>query len=160
MSDTAPKTATAPAFDYAAWEARRARENALAAEALPLNKAALFDVLAAADICDVTVSFDGYGDSGQIESVTASNGTQEVKLPDGTIDILHVQWGMEAFKPVSLTIEAALERLAYDFLSQTHCGWENNDGAYGEFTFDVAERSISLDYNERYTATEAYSHAW
>ena len=48
--------------------------------------------------------------------------------------------------------------VAYDFLSETHGGWENNDGAYGEFSFDVAARTITLDYNERYTATEFYSH--
>jgi hypothetical protein len=36
----------------------------------------------------------------------------------------------------------------------THCGWENNDGAYGDFIFDVAKRTITLDFNERYTASD------
>ena len=31
-------------------------------------------------------------------------------------------------------------------------------GGLGEFSFDVAARTITLDYNERYTATEFYSH--
>ncbi|HEY9213030.1 MAG TPA: hypothetical protein VIQ29_09265, partial [Ancylobacter sp.] len=34
----------------------------------------------------------------------------------------------------------------------------DGDGAYGDFTFDVEQRSISLDYNERYSATENYVH--
>ncbi|MGA8499789.1 MAG: DUF6878 family protein [Xanthobacteraceae bacterium] len=60
--------------------------------------------------------------------------------------------------PVS--IADAIERLAYDLLERTHCGWENNDGAYGDFTFDVAERTITLDYNERYTASEYSQHVF
>ena len=48
--------------------------------------------------------------------------------------------------------------MAYRFLDQTHDGWENDDGAYGEFTFDVAERSITLEYNERYIETHYHEH--
>ena len=55
-------------------------------------------------------------------------------------------------------LERAIEELAYDALSDLHGGWENNDGAYGEFVFDTAKRSISLAYYERYTATEDYDH--
>ncbi|MFX8227098.1 DUF6878 family protein, partial [Acinetobacter baumannii] len=29
-----------------------------------------------------------------------------------------------------------------------------------DFTFDVAERTIALDYNERYTASENYTHTF
>ena len=54
----------------------------------------------------------------------------------------------------------AVECLAYDVLERTHGGWENNDGAYGDITFDVAERTITLDYNERYTASENYTHSF
>lgn len=53
-----------------------------------------------------------------------------------------------------------IERLVYDLLTDTHCGWENNDGAYGDFTFDVAERTITLDHNERYTASEYSQHVF
>jgi hypothetical protein len=40
----------------------------------------------------------------------------------------------------------------------THDGWENSDGAYGDFTFDIAERTITLDYNERYMQSEYSQH--
>jgi len=60
--------------------------------------------------------------------------------------------------PVS--IADAIEQLAYDFLEQTHSGWEDNDGAYGDFTFDVAARTITLDYNERYTASDHSQHVF
>ena len=51
-----------------------------------------------------------------------------------------------------------IEQLACDFLEDTHSGWENNDGGFGTFTFDVAQRSITLDYDERYTETNNYVH--
>ena len=57
-------------------------------------------------------------------------------------------------------IAAVVESLAYDVLEKTHCGWENSDGAYGDVIFDVADGVITLDYNERYTASENYTHAF
>ena len=56
------------------------------------------------------------------------------------------------------TIREIVEVMAYDLLRQTHDGWENSDGAFGEFTFNVAERSITLDYNERYTESTNHQH--
>lgn len=43
--------------------------NCCAEEAFTRNKAILFDVLARGNIHPVTVEFDGYSDSGQIESI-------------------------------------------------------------------------------------------
>ena len=43
------------------------------AELRPVNKAALFEVLAGAGITAVVVVFDGYGDSGQVESMDAQS---------------------------------------------------------------------------------------
>jgi hypothetical protein len=37
-------------------------------------------------------------------------------------------------------------------------GWENNDGAFGTFVFDVADRTITLEHNERYTEVNITSH--
>ena len=46
------------------------------------------------------------------------------------------------------------------FSSETHDGWENSDGAYGDFTFDVAERTITLDYNERHMESDYSQHVF
>jgi hypothetical protein len=67
-------------------------------------------------------------------------------------------WESPEIQRQTLTVRETIETVVYDFLRQTHDGWENSDGAYGEFTFDVAERTIKLDYNERYTSSEHYSH--
>lgn len=79
-------------------------------------------------------------------------------MPAGTIEVGEALWGEVELKRSAVGISAAVESLAYDVLEQTHAGWENNDGAYGDIVFDVAERTIALDYNERYTASENYTH--
>ena len=129
-----------------------------AAALRPANKAALFDALDAAGITTVTVTFDGYGDSGQIEDITAQQGGTIVALPAGQVSLASAVWNSETVSTVPMDVAAAIEHLAYDYLQQSHPGWENNDGAYGEFVFDVAGRTITLDHTERYTATETYSH--
>lgn len=127
----------------------------------PANKSAVFAALASAGIASVTIPFDGYGDSGQIENIEArdrANGT--VRLPDATISIVTIVWGQHEPEARTMTVSEAIEHLVYDALSETHGGWENNEGAYGEFIFDVAAGEIRLDYNERITATEFYSHTF
>lgn len=59
---------------------------------------------------------------------------------------------------LSEPLAEAIETLAYAFLESTHGGWENNGGAYGEFDFDVAAGTITLDYNERFESSENYTH--
>ena len=156
-NDTTPKP-----FDMAAAMARYHESRAVyerrSESVHPANKKALFDALATAKITRVVVTFDGYGDSGQVEDISALSDDATVAPPEGEITISRAIWGTDGITESTMSVDEAVEQLAYDFLSETHGGWENNDGAYGEFTFDVAEGTITLDYNERYTATETYEH--
>lgn len=124
----------------------------------PANKDRLFDGLIAAGITHVTVSFDGEGDSGQIESIAAWNGETAVDFPEVEIAYAALTWDCPEIEMRELSLEEVVEQLVYDLLSDTHGGWENNDGAYGEFCFDAAARSIHLEFNERFTSSELYSH--
>jgi hypothetical protein len=142
------------------WDAKRAAQDRLHAELQPQNQAALFGALAAAGITLIVVTFDGYGDSGQIENIEAKAGDAVVAMPAGEVEIAEAIWDQPEPGRSTVSIADAIERLAYNLLEQTHCGWENNDGAYGDFTFDVAERTITLDYNERYTASEYSQHVF
>ena len=142
------------------WDAKGAAQDRLHAELQPQNQAALFDALAAAGITLIVVTFDGYGDSGQIENIEAKTGDAVVAMPAGDVEIAEAIWDQPERRRSTVSIADAIERLAYDLLERTHCGWENNDGAYSDFTFDVAERTITLDYNERYTASEYSQHVF
>ncbi len=155
---TDPQSMLEPAVDETAFD-RKQREYARRAEEIrAANKTALFDSLTVAGIETITVIFDGYGDSGQIERIDVQAGEGAVLLPPDRIEIARTIWESPEIERQTLTVREAIEALVYDFLRQTHDGWENSDGAYGEFTVDVAERTIKLDYNERYTSSENFSH--
>jgi len=127
------------------------------AEANVINKTAVFDVLTAAGIASVVATFDGEGDSGQIESILADDAAE---LPHITIELQQTVWGTGKLDSKQTTLRDAIETLCYDFLSQEHGGWENNDGAYGEFTFNVVERTVELDFNARFTDSTHFSHSF
>jgi hypothetical protein len=125
------------------------------------NKAAVFDALAAANITEVYVEFDGEGDSGQIECVLAFHGDQRAELPATMVRVQNIAWG-DAATPVTMesTLERAIETLCYDCLEEAQSGWENDGGAFGEFRLDVAERTIKLEFNARYTDTHTTNHTF
>ena len=157
-------TEAQPAFDpTAAWAqivAQQAARARLAEEALPANKAALFDALAAAGITFVVVTFDGVGDSGQIDRAEARCGDRITELPSTEVEIATPLWDSSGLDRRTLPLKEGIEELAYALLEATHDGWEINEGAFGEFTFDVGERVIRLDYNERIERSEYTGHAW
>lgn len=154
-------TETDKSFDLVAamsrYEVDRAAFKAEATRLRTQNKATLFAALKSHDITQVVVEFDGYGDSGQVENVEATSNDTIVSLPDDVIELSFARHG-GSFDTRSESLREAIESMAYDCLEDTHCGWENNDGAYGEFIFRVGQEAITLDYNERYTATESYEH--
>ena len=128
------------------------------AKADELNKAIVFDALAAAGLTRVTVEFDGIGDSGQIDEITAYAGEVSAELPTRSLTLHQAVQNKGDPRTTKVSLREAVETLCYDYLSQTHGGWQDNDGAYGTFEFDVGERSIHLDFNERFTDTNHHSH--
>ena len=140
-------------------EAYHRHDEALA-KANALNKAAVFEALAAAGIRTVTVHFNGEGDSGQIEDVAAYSKEGAAQIPETPIALHSVQWGSPGLASSERPLSEAVEVLCYDYLSQEHGGWENNDGGYGEFTFHVEDRRIELDFNARYTDSVHHGHVF
>lgn len=123
------------------------------------NKEVLFDGLRLVGIAHVLVSFDGSSDSGQIESIEARNDAdQSVTLPAAQITFAGIEWQSGAPTERRLTLEGAVEELVYDLLSDTHSSWQDNDGAYGEFCIDARARTIHLEFNERFTSSELFTH--
>lgn len=162
MSDTDQPTgaSSTPIIDmdailrgFAEWEAE-------AEKLMPRNKATLFGKLAAARITHVTVTFDGGGDSGQIEDICAFRGEILVDLPEGEMELTQLHYGSAEPTVQSLATSEVIESLCYDLLRQKHAGWENNEGGWGEFTFNVVENSIELDMNVRIETSESYGYEW
>ncbi|KTQ96367.1 hypothetical protein NS226_08110 [Aureimonas ureilytica] len=122
------------------------------------NKATVFNALALAGITRAVVSFDGYGDSGQIENIEAETADGPIDLPDARLHVLVAEWGQALPVEQDLSIADLIERLVYDYLGTTHPGWQDGEGAYGEFVFDVATGTITLDHNDRYIDSEHSTH--
>ena len=80
MTDTSATTPQ-PAAPISDWEMKAAAQAKPEAELFTLNKAALLNALTLAGVTRVVVSFDGYGDSGQIENVEAQAGHDPVTMP-------------------------------------------------------------------------------
>jgi hypothetical protein len=125
-----------------------------------LNKGAVFDALSATGITHVAVGFDGEGDQGQIEGAAAYAGDATVEFPATTVTLYRVQFGAEQPTTHEMSLREAVEELCYGYLEQEHGGWENNDGAFGEFTLDVADQRIDLDFNGRFTDYAHHSNTF
>ncbi|MGD9471263.1 MAG: DUF6878 family protein [Novosphingobium sp.] len=147
-----PEPKPAPfTFDYDPWIAEDAKRRAAFAEQLVTLKRNLFDLLEAQGVVLVTVDFDGCGDSGQIESISAFDEHGEVAVPEDKL--ANAEDEGEPVKDI-------IETLAYDLLQSEHGGWENNEGAYGEFRFDVADRTITLGCHMRIETTDFTETSW
>jgi hypothetical protein len=134
---------------YAAYAAREA-------EAFASNKEALFEALDRHGIATVTVSFDGYGDEGQIQSIEVDGNTDAV--PNIRVSYREIHVDQPEAKVSDQPLEEVLRTLVFDCLAETHEYWEDNEGAFGEVIFDTANRSITLDFNERFVDSTNYQH--
>ena len=90
----------------------------------------------------------------------AHDDTGIVELPDVKLPAIDIETTEPEAGANDMAITDVIESLAYNLLQNEHGGWENNDGAYGEFRFDTADRIITLGYNERFTSSEYSEHSW
>ena len=155
-------TQTAPSLTLVSpnWEEQRRKRDELTAEALEMNRAALFVALSAASITEIIVEFDGEGDSGQIDHVQASDANGTVGLPNERIAVASAPWDGDELARSDETLGEAIETVCYALLSANCGGWEINEGSYGMFVLDVAERTIELTHNERYVSVETSEHTF
>ena len=147
-------------FDSASGLMRDQEFVSLCKATLSENKTALFDGLTNARIDTVEVTFNGYADEGQIDGAIANGEGADADLRLIDIEIARVGWGSPAVVRETLSVKDAIEKLIYDLLQQTYRGWEINEGAYGDFLFDVAERTITLNFNERIETSEYTQHVF
>ena len=85
----------------------------------------------------VVMTYDGYGDSGCVESVKAYSGEDDVEL-DTTV----------------------LEQLTTAAEQILPLGWENEGGAFGELILNVAERRVVREHNWRIETSEYSEEEW
>lgn len=142
------------------------QQRASAQTRLLTNRRRIHRALKRLNATHVVVSYSGCGDSGQIDSIRMLNGDVEIK-PFKNIRVLTAtskfdhqasRW-IEQAKNKSVPILEALETLVYDWLESEYAGWENNDGASGDCTIDVAGDSFLLEHTWYYTESETAEHS-
>ncbi|GFE67099.1 DUF6878 family protein [Litoreibacter roseus] len=112
-------------------EAQRQRETALKDE-----RARLLVALRAAGATGVTVQYDAYGDSGNVQDMTLEPVGTELSSEDAK----------------------ALENFGWDQAYSLHPGFENNEGGYGEMTWDITEDRIDLTHHDRFVDHDTTTH--
>ncbi|WP_234729636.1 DUF6878 family protein [Acidocella facilis] len=143
---------------FADWEKENYEHALRVAELLKPNKVVLFGAMEVAGITHITIEFNGYGDEGQMEDARAYAEGTEIAMPEDRIEILDAMWGSRDTERQTVMIGEAVTSIAWAILGRLYGGWQDNDGAFGEFKFDVATATITLDFNERYTDSTNYTH--
>ena len=129
------------------------------AEQVKHNAKLLFDTLQETRVASIVVTFDGCGDSGQIDEVIYEDHRgKELSEPKlvvkGSFTGKYLKWDEQKKTHVEVDggegkVRDILEQVCYDKLEASHGGWEINGGSYGTFNFDVLNRKVNLEFNER-----------
>ena len=139
--------------------AYNAHQKALA-ETMAINKTAVFAALAEASITTASVTFDGGGDSGQINDIAAQRDGTTIALPETQVEFQQLDSDGRKPMPYNCGLRDAIEALCFNYLAHEHGGWENDEGGQGEFTFYIAEQRIELDFNQFYTDSTNHTHTF
>lgn len=130
-----------------------------------ITKAQLYGKLAKLGITSVLIKYDGCGDSGCIESVSALGADNlEVKLPERSVAIDIVESKFDAKTHRFITVNArrtvpiyeAIENWCYDLLEQHFPGWEINEGSDGTIEIDVVKKTAMLLHDENVMRTNSH----
>jgi hypothetical protein len=93
-------------------------------------------------VVSIEVYYDGCGDSGQIESIHYLDTNYKAIDPTGRVTIT----------------DDVLTDLFYDLLEARYAGWENNDGAFGSFEWNLITDALKHEHSERYIECETTEH--
>lgn len=124
------------------------------------NKNLIFKILEKNKVKNVVIYFEGSNDSGQVNDVTIKPDSKKGILNEpfsGALILSHTEYKDDKSTSIyykddhpEMNLEFVLNSFCYDILELRHCGWEINDGSFGEFVFDVKNHKVNLVFNERY----------
>jgi hypothetical protein len=134
-------------------------------------RAAIMKGLIENGIAKVTITFDGYGDDGQIEEITCtksdgSKGTLEfpanISGKSATADSKVWDSGMRQYVPQvpdhTLTMAQVIDDWAWEVIAEAGVDWINGEGGFGEMVVTPATDSIECEINQRVTEVETTHH--
>lgn len=145
-------------YNYERFLARWKERHERLRRANDASREAIFDALGTLGVERIEISFNGYGDCGQIEDVAVAGKTERLT---GEVNITLAPWTTPN-EPHTCQLDDAVERLCYGLLEQEQepAGWHHSDGAHGTFFFDVAARTVTLEYHVRYTSYGSFERTF
>lgn len=113
-------------------------------------KASLFPILAEHGIARVLIGYDGEGDEGQTNDISAysADGTP-IDLPKVDAECHQLKHDGTLSSTIA-TLGDALDSFADEALCALHRGWEDGNGACGELELLVESRTVTLTHNSRF----------
>lgn len=111
-------------------------------------------------IASIYVSFDGSGDSGQIDNIAFyKQGRVEINPKDLNISFWKTQgnlwdpvtkeWTRPEPKQEEHPVRDMVEQHVYDLLCRTGIDWYNNDGGYGSWEWSAEDGEVDFSIYQR-----------
>lgn len=139
---------------------------ALVTQAQEKNREILVNTLKELGITEAKVHYAGAGDSGdtcdlEVTPVDLLEKTSELKVTQTVVDAKYIGYGQRAcsLREKELALDEAVRDFAMDWVDSLYGGWENDDGACGTVTINVADNEIHLDHTTYYTESSSYAHS-
>lgn len=132
-----------------------ARRRSMAPQIVQRAVHALREALVPGGITRITIRYDGYGDSGQIEDITLYRSEDALSEDDAVFGLkievpTYQQYTDELEeRQISGELREVLDYLAMDIIDLQHGGWENEEGGYGEIRIDITAGDVEHAHNER-----------
>jgi hypothetical protein len=116
------------------------------------------------EISEITISFSGSGDDGNIDEiyvdgVAVNKRTETIVAHTESGSYVGGVWQSKEVM-TALPLREIITRIADDILEKCGDDWVNNDGGFGEITIklDTDEPYIHLDMNVRFTDSELHQY--
>lgn len=114
----------------------------------------LLPILRDQNVTTIIVGFEGYGDSGSIETIDYFP-CENASVQDYPVQYRHIisifdnGW-VNQLQEVEGFVNGAIESLSYDYLNETDVDWYTNEGGFGKLIIDVEAGTVSLDVDVRF----------
>ncbi len=137
------------------WQQERALRIAAAPEEARRIKDSLFPVLRTHGIAEVRINYDGYGDDGNIETVTAVTANGEAVDAESPVwDAFVATTEPRAVEDNGASVREAIDEVA-NWLLDLHCeSYEDGEGGFGEIRLDVLNDCIGHEHSQRRIETD------
>lgn len=110
------------------------------------GKNLLIKALHGLGVASVQIEYNGYGDEGCVETITA------VTADNREID-LHASKITPPDGDQPVTLHDAVEEFAWTAVQYFHCGFHNNEGGSGTVTIHVDTGKVKIEHNDNVVET-------